>query len=345
VDDSGVYFGCDDGKIYGLDAIGTKKWEFYTGYNGTDPGWDFIYSSPCVSSDMVFAGSCRLRHSFYAINKTSGASIWNYTLMDANRPNSLGFSKGYVYATAGTKVYKLLANVTSGNYQVTVVNIRNGVYDVSSEASEFSMAGDKLFVSSWGACATYALNKTSALSLVWSYTFPNYVDAGPTVADGRVFVPTWGSGLACFGEPFPPVTYYYTISAGGADWNLALSINATPSSTLNSSQLISQKKLSYTLQGIPGTTGMSNISIPIGMLDGPFTSITVDGSPPIYSETTNNDTYSFIYLTYNHSVHTVEIVGTTVVPEFPTLTPFAILTSATMMASAFAYHFRRRKPI
>jgi outer membrane protein assembly factor BamB len=342
VDGTWVYFGCNDGKIYGLNDTGTlpqKKWEFYTGYTGT------IGSSPCVANGMVFVGSNSPIHSVFALDETSGASIWNYTLtqgyvIDA----SPAFSESTVYFTAGTKAYALNANVDPASYSETDPAIRKWSRDLGGTPSDCAIAGDKVVVATRNGLF-YALNKTNGL-FIWSCTFPNYIYYGsPIVADGRVFVPTWGGGLVCFGDLFPPVTYYYTINAGGVDWNLALTINATPSSTLNGSRLISQKKLSYTLQGIPGTTGMSNISIPIGMLSGPFTSITVDGGLPIYSETTTNDTYSFIYLTYGHSAHTVEIVGSTVVPEFPTLTPLAILMFATMMASLATYHFRRRKTI
>jgi outer membrane protein assembly factor BamB len=342
VDGGWVYFGCDDGKIYGLNDTGTlpqKKWEFYTGYTQA------IGSSPCVGSDMVFVGSSSGAHSVFAINKASGAYIWKYTL-DAGYSidQSPGYSDGNVYFTAGTKAYALLANVDPGNYSETDPTIRRWSRDLYSTPSSCAIAGGKIFVETSGG-VIYALNKTNGL-YIWSNTFPQTNNnQSPIVADGRVFVPTWGSGLACFGDPFPPVTYYYTINAGGVNWDLALQINATPTSTPNGSRLISQKTLSYTLEGIPGTTGMSNISIPIDMLGGPFTSITVDGGLPIYSETTTNDTYSFIYLTYGHSAHTVEIVGSTVVPEFPPLTPLAILMGATIMASLFAYHFRRRKTI
>jgi hypothetical protein len=233
--------------------------------------------------------------------------------------------------------------VDSGSYPETDPAIRRWSRDIYNYPSSCAIADGKVFVGTTGG-DFYALNKTNGL-YIWSYNFyygNNYQT--PSVADGKVFVPTWGSGLTCFGDPFPPVTYYYTINAGGVDWSLSLMINATPTSTLNSSRLISQKKLSYTLEGITGTTGMSNISIPIGMLSGPFNSITVDGGLPTYNITTTNATYSSVYLTYGHSAHLIEIVGSTVVPEFPTLAPLAVLMLATIMASLFAYRFRCRKP-
>jgi outer membrane protein assembly factor BamB len=340
VDGTWIYFGCDDGKVYALNDTGTlpqKKWELYTGYAGQ------FESSPCVANDMVFIGSNYQAHSIFAVNKTSGASIWNYTVsQQVTIDASPAFSEGIVYFAAGNKAYALQANVDPGSYLETDPAIRRWSRDIYSQPTSCAIADGKVFVETSNGLA-YALNKTNGL-YIWSYTFPNnYVYSSPIVADGRVFVPTWGSGLACFGDPFPPVTYYYTINAGGVDWSLSLAINGTPTSTLNSSRLLSQKKLSYTLEGITGTTGMSNISIPIDMLGGPFVSVTVDGGLPTYNITTTNATHSFIYLTYSHSAHTVEIIGSAVIPEFPTLAPLSVLMLATIMASLFAYRFRCRK--
>jgi hypothetical protein len=167
----------------------------------------------------------------------------------------------------------------------------------------------------------------------------------PCIADGRVFVNHY-SGITCFGDPFPPVTYHYTVNAGGQNWDIMLVINATPG-TLNSSGLITLKKLTYTLQGISGTTGTSNITIPNALLGGPYT-VTVDGGlpndPPGVIISTN-DTCSSLYFAYGHSTHAVEIIGTTVVPEFPTTNLLTILIFATTAASLCAYLFKRNRKL
>jgi len=71
------------------------------------------------------------------------------------------------------------------------------------------------------------------------------------------------------------------------------------------------KKISLDINGIPDTTGFCNVTIPVALLEGPY-SVEIDNStifedynPPA------NGTHTFIYLTYNHtSPHTVDIIGT-----------------------------------
>jgi hypothetical protein len=71
------------------------------------------------------------------------------------------------------------------------------------------------------------------------------------------------------------------------------------------------KTISFSIDGIADTTGFCNVTIPIALLEGPYTveidnsSIFEDYNPP------TNETHAFIYLTYNHtSPHVVEIIGT-----------------------------------
>jgi len=71
------------------------------------------------------------------------------------------------------------------------------------------------------------------------------------------------------------------------------------------------KKISLDINGIVDTTGFCNVTIPVALLEGPYTveidnsTIFEDYNPPA------NGTHTFIYLTYNHSSpHTIDIIGT-----------------------------------
>jgi len=152
--------------------------------------------------------------------------------------------------------------------------------------------------------------------------------------DGRIFVPQY-TKLSCFGSLYPPVTYHYTVNAGGQTFDVMLVINATPGS-LDTAGLITLKKISYILEGISGTTGMSNITIPNAMLGGPY-AVTVDGGLPQYqAPPLDNGTHTSLYFTYMHSSHTVEIEGTTVVPEFPSAIILPLLITMSLIAVALA---------
>ena len=91
-----------------------------------------------------------------------------------------------------------------------------------------------------------------------------------------------------------------------------------------------------------GTTGYCNITIPIELLGGPYT-VKLDNTTILenYGAPTNG-TYTFIYITYNHSAHTIEIIGTTVVPEYPTITISTILLILTLLIATFTK--KRNKP-
>ena len=85
----------------------------------------------------------------------------------------------------------------------------------------------------------------------------------------------------------------------------------------------SLKMISFNVTGAAGTTGFCNITFLTQLLGGPYTTL-IDGSPVIPVET-NNATFTLLYFTYTHSAHKVEISGTTVIPEYPTMIVAAIL--------------------
>lgn len=64
-----VYFGCDDGKVYALDASnGSVKWSYVTGDN--------VYSSPAVYGGMCLVGSDD--YHIYSIDTTTGLERWKF---------------------------------------------------------------------------------------------------------------------------------------------------------------------------------------------------------------------------------------------------------------------------
>jgi hypothetical protein len=128
------------------------------------------------------------------------------------------------------------------------------------------------------------------------------------------------------------VTYRYPVTAGGENFIVTLVINATPGQ-LDTSTMITLKKISYTLEGIDGTVGMSNITIPNDMLGGPYV-VTVDGGLPQYSAPPmDNGTHTSLFFTYLHSVHTIEIEGSTVIPEFASVLVLPLVAIATLLAT------------
>ena len=120
-------------------------------------------------------------------------------------------------------------------------------------------------------------------------------------------------------------------------------------STLSNSTVTSfsfsqpDKRISFNVTRPLGTSGFCNVTIPKTLLDGPYV-VTVDDLPVAPSPLeVSNDTHSFIYFTYSHSTHKAKIVGTTVIPEIPSLAIVPLFMAATLMATLLLRWRRKRK--
>lgn len=337
IDGDLLYFGCDNGYVYALNISGSLpalKWFFPT------PSQQRVRCTPAVAGDKVFFGSYTADHSVFAVDKTTGSLIWTYTLASSwSIENSVAVADGIVYvipsvSSTANKIAALYANAPAGSYTETDPAIRKWSTTIGygTYGAEPVVADGKVFFSHY----QNAMYRTSALdaddgTTIWSYEFPGASPGRPVIADGRLFT-IRNKYVYCFGSTYPPVTYHYPVSAGGQDFDVKLVLNATPGE-LDTATLITLKKISYTLEGIPGTTGMSNVTIPNEMLGGPYV-VTVDGGLPMYSAPpVDNGTHTSLYFTYFQSVHTVEIEGTTVIPEFPSFFILPLFAIATLLAA------------
>jgi parallel beta-helix repeat protein len=107
---------------------------------------------------------------------------------------------------------------------------------------------------------------------------------------------------------------------------------------------LTDKKLSFNVTGSTGTRGFCNVTIPANLLWGEF-SLFINDIPLVegvnYSKT-YNDTHYIFHITYTHSEHIIEIVGTEVIPEFPSAIIILLLMALTMLAVAVAKRRRSK---
>jgi outer membrane protein assembly factor BamB len=338
-----LFFGCDDNRVYALNitlSLPALKWFYETSHR--------VRGTVAVEGERLFFGTYSTDHAVIALNKNDGSLIWTYTLASAwSIENSVAVADGVVYAipylaSTNNKIFALYANAPPGSYEETDPAIRKWSKTIGwgYYGAEPVVADGKVFFAHYEG----NVHKVSALdiddsSTIWGYTFPYAYPGRPVIADGRLFMIA-NKYVYCFGDPYPPLTYHYPVLAGGEDFVVTLTINATPG-LLDTSTLLTLKKISYTIEGIDGSIGMSNITIPNQMLGGPYI-VTVDGGLPQYSAPPgDNGTHTSLYFTYIHSSHTIEIEGSTVIPEFPS---FAIL-SLPMLLSMIAFVFLKRKNI
>ena len=140
----------------------------------------------------------------------------------------------------------------------------------------------------------------------------------------------------------------YNISVGDADFPIEVKSNST---VYNFNFSLLNKSIVFNVTGDSGTEGFVNVSIPKALLDvkpeyAPPNDwlIFIDGTPTTYTKT-ENTTHTFLYITYTHTQHQIEIKGNWVVPEFPTISllllTFAAVATLTLMSRKF-FDFRRQ---
>jgi len=341
IDGTWIYFGCDDGKVYALNDTGnfaTLKWSLMTGGR--------VRSTPCVYEDKLFFGTSSADHSVFAVNKTTGQAIWNFTLTSHYEiAYSLAVANDVVYfASPSRYVYALNASATPGSYSETspgeIVLWRSLLFTESTLRSP-AVTNDKVFLTANN--VLYALDINNGLKL-WSYDLYYVYDEGPVVADGRIFVTDY-TDLHCFGDFYPPNTYHYPVVGTGYEFDVEIVANAT-CKNFDYSNLESQMKLTYELDANWNNNQMvmSNITIPHAMLGGPYT-LTVDGAAPATTSEYDKGTHTTIHFTYlheSHDYHEIEVTGSTVIPEFPTNLILMLLLIVSLIALTLA---RKKLPI
>lgn len=100
--------------------------------------------------------------------------------------------------------------------------------------------------------------------------------------------------------------------------------------------------MQFNVEGETETTGFSNVTIPKDLLNAEDNwAVLVEGVS--VTPTVNEDeTSTYIYFTYSHSSKTVEIIGTTAIPEFPFWTLLLIALVA-VVAITFVYKHKMKK--
>ena len=101
------------------------------------------------------------------------------------------------------------------------------------------------------------------------------------------------------------------------------------------------KKISFVATGAANTTGYFNASIPKTVLSGSWRIVLNQTDATSDSVIVENQTYTTIFLNYNHSSQNIELIGTHVIPEYPTASIFLL---AILLLSLTAVIFVRRKP-
>lgn len=113
----------------------------------------------------------------------------------------------------------------------------------------------------------------------------------------------------------------FTARAEGDEKEFEVNVASNSSTVKNFAFNQADKKISFVVEGETGTKGVAQVTIPKELLSGQLV-VSIDGRAIaedsndviITSDTTSEMT---LEINYPHSEHTIEITGTSVVPEFP----------------------------
>ncbi len=134
----------------------------------------------------------------------------------------------------------------------------------------------------------------------------------------------------------------------GKDYYVPIFTNSTVSDFAYDFSNPNAPSISFNVSGTAGI-GFCNITIPRALIDvktGTWTVLIDETLLPSENFTvTQNDEYVFIYLTYSHSDHTIKIVGTWVVTEFPPNMLPLILVILSFIAAIIVVQKRKRLSI
>lgn len=123
----------------------------------------------------------------------------------------------------------------------------------------------------------------------------------------------------------PPQVFKVEVENHG-EFDVKVATNSTVNSVDFNGE---QKKVSVTVEGQSGTKGVSHISIPKGMVSGEM-QVMIDGQVVANDQvvvTKHTEAETEVEVNYNHSVHTIDVIGTQAVPEFGTIAALILAVS------------------
>ena len=115
----------------------------------------------------------------------------------------------------------------------------------------------------------------------------------------------------------PPQVFKINVENHG-DFDVKVASNSTVTDVKFNGD---QKKVSVTVEGQSGTNGVTHISVPKSMVSGDM-KVMIDGKAVANDKvvlTSNTEAETEVEVSYGHSIHTIDVIGTKAVPEFGTI--------------------------
>jgi len=137
-----------------------------------------------------------------------------------------------------------------------------------------------------------------------------------------VELPSAGESLVTFTLTWPSTNVFVVELQGSTFRIVTFSNSSVDAFNFN----YSRREINFNVSGLLGTTGFCNVTIPKGLLHGPFT-ILVDSVPISTFIQTSNSTHNSLFFTYVHSTHVIRIISDNVPPYIgdPSVYPEIVL--------------------
>lgn len=151
-------------------------------------------------------------------------------------------------------------------------------------------------------------------------------------------------GLAAWIDAGFPIEQSFEVTVG----DLTFAVSILTNSTIDAFYFnMTSKQLSFTVAGTTATTGFCNVSIPSNLMWGDFSLYMndielVEGAD--YAETYNGTHYLF-NINYIHSIHTIEMFSTEVIPDFTAWLFLPFLMTATLLGLALKRRLKKQRPM
>jgi len=132
----------------------------------------------------------------------------------------------------------------------------------------------------------------------------------------------------------------FAVKAEGKNFDVKIASNSEVSNLQFDEQA---KTVSFTVSGETGTNGVTDITIPKPLLSGGM-NVMIDGqamSQDNVIQTANTQDETTLEINYHHSTHTIEVVGTNAVPEFPTSVIILTIAITSIFALSSKIKFTR----
>jgi len=300
------------------------------------------------------SSQCDVSGNIITYNAPAGVTLWNNSddnLIEGNTVSLSGiilpgWIEGYSIAIVDSNNNTLIDNTLSDsiacgidleNANNTVVEfntVENNVVGLRLAYSDGSIIHHNAFMNSQGS----HLSIMDSYNTVWDNgTEGNYWDDYTGIDDGNesriagdgvgdTFLPHLGVDNCPLVRPSKPIPIAWD--------NNVYPISVESNSTISTFRFLQpQKKIMFNVTGPASTSGYCNLTIPRSLLrDSPWKILRNGTDITSQSTITENETHSFLYITYDHSsITNIQIVGTWVVPEFsPKMITILMLPCSTL---------------